>query len=230
MASSVGRLRVEDPPPTGRSPEREALAEAVERHREASQRLQRLRAALGQARRDSTDRFIAAESAERELNEAKRREPHRRAAELLGEVAPSGVSAAEAQRALTEARVAYDEVKDVAGVLEAEIGGIGGAEFHVASMQSGVERALAAVIAVDPALGELVAAFDAARAEVAALSAVLRFLGLTRLPRNLQTWDVVNRPLPPRPPLVPMWKDAIDALLRGEVDASQPGSPVPRRW
>jgi hypothetical protein len=224
MAASAVLRRVEEPPPPPRSAERQALAEAVERHREASERLQRLRAALGQARRDSTDRFIAAESAERELTEAKRREPHRRAAELLGEVAPSGVSLAEAQLALTEARAAYDETKDVAGVLEAEIGGIGGAEFRVSHTQSAVERALGAVIAADPAIAWLTEAFDAARAEVAALSAVLKFIGLVQLPDHLQSWFAENRPLPPRSPLVPAWRDAIDALLRGEVDTPLPGT------
>src|SRR5258706_12907232 len=118
MAISAVLRHAEEPPAPPRTAERERLREATERHREASQRLRRLREALGQTRRDSTDRFIAAENAERELNEAKKREPHRRTAELLGEEAPDGPTLAEAQRALDVAQAEYDSVKDITGVLE----------------------------------------------------------------------------------------------------------------
>jgi hypothetical protein len=229
MAASAVLRREEPPPP--RSPERQALAEAVELHRVAAERLQRLRAALSQARRDASDRFSEAERAEEALAEAKRREPHRRAAELLGEDVPSGVSLAEAERVLIEARTAYAELKDVAGVLETEINGSGGnlggtdgAESRVSYARSGVEQALTALIAADPAFAELETAFDDDRARVAAKAEVFRFLGPSRLPDSLQNWHVQNRPMPEIASLVPAWKAAIDALLRGEADTPLPST------
>jgi hypothetical protein len=86
MAATAARVqRAEEPPPPPRSPERQRLAVAVAQHQAAVGRLETLRAAENKALDQAIDAHRVLDEAEAALAEARKREPRRRVAELLGE-------------------------------------------------------------------------------------------------------------------------------------------------
>jgi chromosome segregation ATPase len=194
-----------------RSPERAALAVAVERHKAATDRLDRLQKALEDERESSFQLFLICEQAEKALSEVQERAPADRVKVLLGEApAPAEEdTVAAAQRRFDAARAEREQAQGAIGDLAAAIGQTEQKANFAAQERN---KALAAVIAADPALRRLLAAYDAARARVAALSETLNFLGPDVLRGEHQHWYALNRELPPTRPVLPQWQAAITAL------------------
>jgi chromosome segregation ATPase len=109
--------------PPSRSPERGALAEAIERHAAATAQLARLKMALEAsegALYGDGGATRAVDRAEEQLKEAKANEPRHLAAVALGEATDDADPIRAAERALTEAQAQLDRARKTRDALTAE--------------------------------------------------------------------------------------------------------------
>lgn len=171
----MGKPAVIDEP---RSPEREALAEAIARYQRAEERVNRSEeVSEGLIVGPMADKV---EQAERNLALAKKCEPQRTVAELLGDHVP-GPSVEEAEADLAEARadlVRAERVREAVNIERREAHSERQlAKHHVDSAIQNVVRAESA--------DKLLARFEAAKMEVERQREVLTFLSGS-LPPN---WD-----------------------------------------
>jgi hypothetical protein len=128
-----------------RSPEREQLARAHEAHRLAADRLRRLRQSIEVARREGIDAMLVVEQCEAILDRARREEPHRRAAIMLGEAVDdeAGPDLEEAEANLARARSDHEQAQHVISVLAAESGD---QALRVADRQRQFDAAVSGVV------------------------------------------------------------------------------------
>src|SRR5215471_8523243 len=150
-----------------RSPERAALAEAIERHDAAIARLQRIQAA---------DEMIftvtareAVEKAAREIEEAKER-----AARALFEETTGGMSVAEAKAAHAAAQETLAAAQAARATLEREAAG---AESEISWAKFKLDEAVAAAVRTDAATTRLVARFHEVHREFVDLRDAVEKLG-----------------------------------------------------
>jgi chromosome segregation ATPase len=176
MAKSASILK------PGRSPERETLAQAIEREREAVRRLAETKAA--EERRFDAFRSAsrAAEAAEKAVEEARSSEHARVVAEFTGDAAAPVAGLADAERAAERARAEAARLRDARAALEAAHREALN-EFEHA--QSAVRRAVEAVMRAEIDVGRLLGDARRAQADLIAQRIVIRWLernGFVALP------------------------------------------------
>jgi hypothetical protein len=124
-----------------------------------------------------------------------------------------------AEATLDGAQKRRAEAREVRAALEAEIQTqqqrIGWAERTVAD-------AVVAALAGDPAVAKLITAYARAAGVVDDLANALRSLPLSAVPKHhpalVQSWYKDNSgAIPPDVPQAPRWRNAIEALKRGEL-------------
>ena len=205
---------VGDAPP--RTPEREALAEAIARRDTATKQLVRIAAAHEHASetvydlKDSVDKAIAT------LDEAKAGEGSYLAAVALGDAdaALSPVKAAAA--AVEEANDQLGTARRTRDALEAEMKAV---ESELMWAKSKLDEAVGDAVKADPATARLVAVFNEAERRFMSLRQAMGVVGTSRLPKGSEFWDCQHN----WPALTdaPVWQAAVTAL------ASDADAPLP---
>ncbi len=215
---------VGDPPP--RTPERERLAEAIERREAATKRLAQLGDALECLESQSHDAVVALEAAERQQREAKRNEGHILAAVALGEIDANPL--AKAERAITEANERLDALRKTRAALKAEIER---EEHELYWADAGVARCTRTVLREDGAafIERTLQEAGALRAELAAKRSVLSFLETAAfdwpsemaLSEPIKKFLTASWPDSSQDPTLARWRDVQEAL------ATDPDAPLP---
>lgn len=200
----VQALRAHEPPP--RSPERQKLAAAIERHAAAERQI----AALRDARERAFDRFrelnAAAEKAREALEQAIADEGRHLAAELMGEADDAPLTVRDATLALDSATAALDRLRRTREALEEqEKEAAKELEFAALPLRERVRD----VVRADPAVRKLAAELTAARDRYRDLLRAADWLG-DMLPDDLQACRNVNAPADL--PTLPLWQAAVKAL------------------
>lgn len=205
--------------PAARSTERTRLAEAIERHKVAAERFERIHSAGATIWQTTSAARQAVETAEAALAEAKAAAPRLLVARLIGEADDGAPTVEAATAGLAEANAALDLAERTRDALRDQEGA---AERDLAGAARALTSAIAAIVAPSPAVAKLLADYDAAQRRVAGLSAVFDFLGLTRLPAAGQHWFAIRDPdfAADRAATAP-WAFALAAL---ETD---PDTPLP---
>jgi chromosome segregation ATPase len=205
---------VGEPPP--RTPEREALAEAIARRDAATKQLARVQAALDRASdavydsKDGVDKAIAA------LDEAKADEGRHLTAVALGE-ADAALSPVKTAAAVVEqANEQLATARAMRTALEAEIKT---AENDLMWTKNKIDDAVSAAVKTDPAVRQLVADFEAASKTYAELRQAMNVVRRERMPDTPGSWDSVRNWS--ELPAATAWKVAIDALA-SDADALLP--------
>jgi hypothetical protein len=193
-----------------RSPEREALAEAIRRRSAATARIERLtEAAEGHSVWQARE---AVEEAEAALKEARKREPQALVAKVLGD--PCGPSVQAALDALTGAKAALDLAEKTRDALD---GQLQAAEAELGSANSALKKRIAEVVHSEGAASAVLAEYVEARREVARLHEILSLLSSRNcLPAY---WDTTVY-YPPTNAEAP-WRAAL-AALENDADAELP--------
>ena len=214
MRSNLKLATTGDPPP--RSAERQTLAEAIDRHREENAHLESLRAALENISGEIFgDAGAALSRAEAALVEAKADESRHLAAVALGQaMAEDPVKAA--TLALEDARGKVDKLRKTRTALEAEQKA---AERALMYAEMRRDEAVSAAVKADPAVRQLVAAFNEAERNYMSLRQVMGIVGTERLPDEAKFWDSIHRWS--EMPGAAQWKAAL-AALRTDADAALP--------
>jgi hypothetical protein len=159
-----------------RSPERQRLADAIERHTAALQNHDR----VTEAERKLTDEYFdvllpAVTEAEERLAEARERAPEALVAAALGEPAPEGPSVAEAEAALAEAGRRAAECRAARALLAAETQR---AEAAVNGARFGLDTALPRAVSADLARAALLAEFRRAARRALRIARAIQTSGL----------------------------------------------------
>src|SRR5664279_2077462 len=205
---------VGDAPP--RSPEREQLAAAQERHGAATKQLVRIQAAHERAAdtvyeaKDSVAKAIAA------LDEAKAGEGSYLAAAALGEADAALSPVKTAAAAVEQANDQLGTARHMRDALEAEIKS---AERELMWAKSKLDDAVNDAVKADPATARLVATFSEAERRFMSLRQAMGVVGTSRLPQGSEFWDCQHN----WPALTdaPVWQAAVTAL-RTDADAPLP--------
>jgi len=205
------------PAPPPRSPERERLAVAIERYNAATLAVDRVAAAQREAAAARTDTFLAVERAEVALNDARESAPLRRTRQLIGEADDGSLTVPEAERALIEARAAYEAaIQDAQLLAQAATE----AEQRAGYARGNRNAAIEEVLQASAALAALFAQLEAARVRADEIVGALRVLRLTQ--RQTSVLYVV-RPQPRDDgPAAQRWRAAL-AALESDADAELPG-------
>jgi hypothetical protein len=203
-----------------RSAARERLARAFADHAAAADRLRRLHMSIEAARAESFAKFQTIGACEAIVETARKEEPRRRAAALLGEQLAPAPDVDQASRNLLSAREEYGEAQRLIAALEQEAGL---QAFRHAAAQTALSDAIRAVLEADPSFAALEVEFLRARAWVEALAEAFRTLGQF-LPRRSARWDRTNPELPALAcvspaELVGAW---LGTIREGETDAAFP--------
>lgn len=219
--AKVQSLRPPDPAPVTRSVEREKLAQAIERHRAATERLGKIRAAASAAGETLTRKAVA--EAEAALAEARADEPRQLVARMLNEAddALTVAAATEALAAATAARDLTDRTR--AALREREAAAVTDLSWATAAR----ENAIKAIVAPSASVAQLLADHHVARRRTAELAAALGFLGWRWLPPEAQHWAAI--PVPNRAAeaaAVAPWAAALSAL-ESDPDTLLPGDAPP---
>jgi hypothetical protein len=199
---------------------RERLALAHAEHAAAADRLRRLHLAIEAARSASIAKFRVIEECEAIVETARREEPRRRAAELLGERLEPAPDVPRAERNLIVAREEDAEQRRLIAVLEQESGR---QAFRHAAAQTAFSDAIRDVLEVDEAFLAFELEFLRAKAWVDALADAFRALERF-LPRRSARWDRTNPVLPPLLGMTPAAQvtEWLAALREGETGAPFP--------
>jgi hypothetical protein len=218
----MAKIRSLHPPPPAaeRPPARERLARAIEQHQSALAHFNHVKDAAPRA----MDLRIAArrivEDAEAKLAAARNAEPHRLAQRLIDGADDDGPSPVEAAAAiLADAHAGLNTAIATSEALGSEEIA---AEQGLDRASYALREAIAAVIAPSPAVTQLLAKFDEARARVAAMTAAFHTLGPLCLPKEGEDWRAINRPFPPIASVAAAWEQAL-AALQTDPDAPLPG-------
>jgi hypothetical protein len=214
-----------------RSPERQRLADAIERHAEATTQAER----VAQVQRRMHDEFFSRrlpdqQAAEEALAEAREREPRRLVDAVLGVTAdPTLATVAEAEAALAVAQQAVGDARRASPLLDEEARR---AEFDVSEAARRLGQAFDEVVRSDESrsaqLGELNRLIDRALD----VARGLRTGGLTALGgrKHGLVLRIEEEPAPLGTAVLfkpdPAWLSAL-AALRRDPDAALPGLPDP---
>jgi chromosome segregation ATPase len=214
MSKPAMRL-VGDAPP--RTPEREGLAAAQDRHGAARERLAAIKTAQERAFDSVLNLKDAASAAAAALEQAKADEPRQLVESFIGgdtaEVA-SLVKAAAA--AIEEADTRLASARQMRDALDQEEKA---AEREVMWAKGKLDDAVRTAVKADPATARLVAAFNEAERVYVSLRQAMGVVGTGRLPKGSEFWDCQHN----WPALADgsQWKAAI-ALLETDADAPLP--------
>jgi hypothetical protein len=197
-----------------RTAERQRLADAVGRHRNAVEALDRVTAALGRLEREYYDETVpAAVAAKAALEEARQAAPAALVSRYLGDGDPGDApSVTEAERRLAEAEREIAEARTARGMLADEAQR---AQAAVDLARMALDGAIKAVVSASPELSALRAEFERARKRMSVLIGALAGAGVTTS-RVAWTDDAF---VPPAE-----WTAAV-AALRDDPDAVLPGLP-----
>jgi chromosome segregation ATPase len=195
-----------------RSPERNALADAIRRRDAATARITRITEASEKVSVwEATEEVEQAEAA---LKAARKREPMSLVARVLGDSIPSGPDIEAAELALADAKTSLDIAQRTRDALD---GQMRAAEEELGWARSAVRDAIARVVHSENAANPVLAEYAEARREVARLREIL---GLLSNRGCLPTyWDTVTF-FPPSGAEAP-WRDAL-AALESDADAALP--------
>jgi hypothetical protein len=199
----------------GRSPERQKLAEAIERLNALDTQLQRL--AEARDRLDWHDKRRAHEAAQRALEEARRRAPELLVARAMGEEFDPALTVAHAQGLVEDAAHDLAEAAAAAELLRDEIQAV---EQRRSLAQHARDDAVTAVVRGSPELAAFCARVSALRQELYNSTWACSAIGLGPLPRNF--WDGVL--WGPDRGSGALWK-AAKAALASDADAELPSDP-----
>ena len=209
-------------PAEPRTPERQRqrLAEAIETHRVAADRLKRTRDANEMLWTRAIDATAARERAEQDLATARNEAPAAWVSSLVDGTAPPSL-VEDAEAALAKARTHDETIHRTGAAMQDELHHVA-QEAETAAVY--LRHAVNAVVASSPAVAALLAEYQATRDNLDKLATVLNSLGPLRLPKSGQDW--VARPATPDDAhdaallaAAALWEAAIDTLA---VDASAP--------
>lgn len=213
MKTNLKLATTSDPP---RSPEREALAEAIDRRDAAQAHLPRLQAAIENTVQLLHDAMDALDGAEQELKKAKASESRHLSAVALGEVTEDMSQIKIAERAVADAQARCDTARHTRIALEQEARATE-AEIEKARLYA-VEPAIREVIKSEAPVEKLLADFAAVRRDYVMRRRVLEWLasnGEIKLPSGINDepheWTAAREP----------WDAAVSAL------ATDPDAPLP---
>jgi hypothetical protein len=213
-----------------RSPERQRLAEAIDRLAAATTRAERVAEAGRRASRELFDEALPAESAAAEaLAEARQRRPQAIVDRLLGAVPSGAPTLTEAEAALRRAEERVAETREARSLLEVEASRASDA-LH--AEQRNLGNAVAAVVEADPARDAALIEFKMVANRALRLAMALKTAGLEL--RDVDGHGLrlgvadVPTPLGSSSAFRPdsAWQSAL-AALRKDPDAPLPGLPEP---
>jgi chromosome segregation ATPase len=208
-------MRLVDASP--RTPEREALAAAIERRDTAAIRLATIKIAQERAMNSVFDLKDAVDKAIAALEQAKADEPHQLVEAFIGgatvEVASPVKSAA---AAVEQANGRLAAARQMRAALEQEEKT---AENDLMWAKNKLDGAVGDAVKADPATAQLVADFEAANKTCIELRQALSTLQREWLPAEAVRWDSIH-PWSEMPAAV-VWKVAL-AALREDADAPLP--------
>lgn len=210
-----------------RSPERQRLAEAIERVTGIEAAIADVAAAHLRTG-DASELDAAIRDAERDIAGAHAREPARLVDEALGRPVSSLPSIGDAEAKLTELRDEAERRRSVRQLLRQEEATL---DTRLSYAVRSRNEAIAAVLATDPAITNLFAELIAARATVArienafhALNGAPALRDLASVPSDWSRWDRLEaRNAPELVDAVAAWS-AAPGLLATDPDAALPGS------
>ena len=217
---SVHALKQVSTAPPPRSPEREELRRAIERHAAAAKRRAQIADAQERGETASADAFAAVKHAKTNLEEAKASEGRHLVDIALGKTDAGESPVQTATAALQNAEATLASAKRIAEALAAE-GEAAEKEFAAAS--SRLNDAAGAAAKADPAMQRLLADYQTARATYVDLCRVMT--SLSRLGcAPLDSWGgSVDDIMRPDPIIAQSWQAAV-AALRTDADAELPQS------
>jgi hypothetical protein len=197
---------------SARLPERARLAAAIERHAEAAGQLARVEAAVQKLYDDNIASRTKIAAARRGLSIAAAGRSEILISQALGEPAPDLPDPLECERVLSECERELDDGRKARHLLEAEAQR---AKFALDLTEMGLKRAVADVVASDPALAALRAEFERCRLRLSVLIGALLGAGVTT---SRVAWG--------ESAFVPAadWVNALVAL-RTDADGRLPGIP-----
>jgi hypothetical protein len=210
-------LRDDDPP---RTPQRELLATAAERHLALTKHLAGFGTALATLQTDihRTQREIT--EAERAIEEAKAAASAHRVAEALGHDSPTPPSVADARTRCSDAKDKLTELRAAQTKLmmdEAEVA----SQLEVAGVD--LRDCVRAVVRSDPATRALVDQLHIIRARFVTLNSAVEYLAA-----NGMTPDRPQSSAAPTMETENAWRQAVAALETGDPDATLPFIVPPR--
>jgi hypothetical protein len=171
--------------PPQRTAERQKLAEAIEQHARAVQRLEHVREAWSRLRLNEAGADREKAQAERALADARERAPRLMVAQLLGGQTEAAVSVEDAAAALAAATQAVEDAAQARTLLLEEER----AAEQAIEWASGRRRdAINEVLRMSQEVGQLCARIEATRQLLHDLTWALSAVGLTRLPQGFH-WD-----------------------------------------
>jgi chromosome segregation ATPase len=188
------------------------LAEAIDRHAQAEQRVAQVSAAMERASGASSEAFHVAKQARTKLAEAQANERAHLAAVALGEADAASNSVADATLAPEQAETAREVAKRTREALKVEARA---AESELAFATSHLNSAVRDVLHTAPEVQQLLADLDAAKRKIADI-----LLKLFTLPAGVTgnlSWNLNEFQLSQQPP-DPSWQSSI-AALRCRADA-----------
>ncbi|HLY44339.1 MAG TPA: hypothetical protein VKQ73_02065 [Stellaceae bacterium] len=195
-----------------RSPEREALAAAIERLAEARRELNRIAEARERAQRVGKIE-VRLDELQAELVTAKAAEPERLVDALLGEESTGPSPVAEIERSLRAAAAELEQARAVRAILtERE----GAARRSIADAEIELKAARGAVLRSDPAVRALFAELDEAKRRHAELERCCRAIGVLGVPPAHAASDavfLVDDYHVAKLPAVAEWQGAVAQLL-----------------
>ena len=198
-----------------RSPEREALAEAIARHNELTRRLTAIDAASTTAWTAHKAATAAVAAATAGVEKAKSDAGRHLTAVALGEAGEAPVTVKAARLAVQDAQDALDAAQSAREALAGQRKEI---ENLLVVSRLRLDTSVAAVIAADPATHALIGRFKEQLRDLTDMRRALEFIE-AKLPPDLRSW----RSAEPWPELAgdAPWREALAALLQ-DADAPLP--------
>lgn len=215
MGKTNLRIAGEAPP---RTPEREALAAAIERRDAAANRLAAIKTAQERAMNSVFDLKDAVDKAIAALDEAKADESRQLVEAFIGGDTAVVSPVKSAAAAVEEANARLATARQMRAALEQEEKT---AENDLMWAKNKLDGAVGDAVRADPALRQLVADFEAANKTCIELRQALSTLQREWLPSEAVRWDSIH-PWSEMPAAV-AWKAAL-AALREDADAPLPTS------
>lgn len=216
--SAVQQLRpTASTPPPPRTPERETLRQAIERHSAAEQRLVKIRTAQERADAARSVAFGAARQAQAELDAARLAEGRFLVLTALDEAAAADNPVDAAVSALGRAEADLAAAKKLEAALANEAKAAENA-LNLANM--GLNDAVRAALHTSPEVQTLLDDLAIARGAVADLIAKIKSLPVDAVPDHF--WNMRDEP-PPSAQADAAWQAAI-AALRTDADTPLPTS------
>jgi chromosome segregation ATPase len=204
-----------------RSPEREALAAAIERHNNAVRNLDVTKRALDEARGRSLAEAVT--KARADVETAKVNAAAHMTETLLGKAADAPVSIKEARRALQEVEDELEALHAIQATLEKRLQDCREEKDWAKQL---LDRALRDVIKAEPPVRQLLTKFKAVQADLEQRRFDLFWLWRNdMIPDEFKDWNMEERTVEPGPDDLSVgtapWKAALDEL------ASNSDAPLP---